>query len=735
MSRCGVILIVMLLIPVASCGDHHTNEEPGVEPKLNETVNHQSSRPTNRLAREQSPYLLQHAYNPVDWYPWGEEAFARAEREDKPIFLSIGYSTCHWCHVMERESFEDHQVATLLNEAFVCIKVDREERPDIDNVYMSACQMMTGSGGWPLTVVLTPARAPFFAATYIPKRERFGRKGMLELIPELQRLWRDDRQRLLSAADQVTSALARSTATASDEELTADLLDQGYERLAQAFDNTHGGFGNQTKFPTPHQLVFLLRYWFRTGQPHALEMATRTLRAMRLGGIYDHVGFGFHRYSTEPTWLVPHFEKMLYDQAMLLWAYAEAYQATGEELFARTAREIVEYVSRDLTSPEGGFYSAEDADSEGIEGKFYLWSEEDIRSLLHVDSADLVINRFGVTAKGNFHEGGAPPGSNILHIRRKGDFELDEKRAAGLEQARQKLLASRGERIRPLLDDKVLTDWNGLMIGALAIAARALGEPEFTAAARRAAEFIFTRLSREDGRLLHRYRGGEAGIDGQLEDYAFLTFGLIELYQTTYDPVYLERALELNRLQIEHFAAEAGGGFHLTPDDGEQLLVRAVEYYDGAIPSGNSLSFSNLLRLARLTGQVELEEYAATVGSGFGRDVARMPHGHAMFLVGLDFAVGPSLEVVIAGEPDAADTRAMLDSLDDSYTPRMVVLLRDDTRVADLVRLAPFVQAQTMQDAAATAYVCVDHACAYPTTEPAKMRELIQERLAQPGSH
>ena len=679
----------------------------------------------NRLAGEKSPYLLQHANNPVDWYPWGEEAFQQATRKDKPIFLSIGYSTCHWCHVMERESFEDTEVARLMNDAFVAIKVDREERPEIDNIYMTACQMVTGGGGWPLTIIMTPEKEPFFAATYIPKISRFGRKGMVDLIPEIEDLWRTKREELLSSAHRLVEAISKMGSASSGSSPGEETFHQGFNQLAVSFDRQHGGFGRGMKFPMPHQILFLLRYWHRTGNWAALQMAKKTLTGMRGGGIYDHLGFGFHRYATDASWLVPHFEKMLYDQALLLLAYAEGYLATGEELYGRTVREIATYVLRDMASPQGAFYSAEDADSEGEEGRFYLWREAEIREHLDAGTADLIVDTYGISAGGNFADeaSGNRTGDNILHLRGSLAPELDGR----LEAARKVLFENRQTRVHPLKDDKVLTDWNGLMIGALATASRVVGEEAYARAAEKAAAFIRDNLTLEDGRLLHRYRDGEAAIPATLDDYAFYVFGLIELYETTFDSGHLTEAIRLNGLMLEHFADPAGG-FFLSAGDAEGLIVRSKALHDSAIPSGNSVATWNLLRLAQMTGDANLEQQAASAARAFSSDVERAPAALAMFLTALDFALGPSLAIVIAGDPESADTREMLDAIRRAYAPRKVVLLRPEGTETEIAGIAPFIKDQTMLDGKATAYVCVNRACSLPTTDPQQMLELIEEK-------
>jgi len=681
----------------------------------------------NRLAQEKSPYLLQHAGNPVDWYPWGEEAFALAKTEDKPIFLSIGYSTCHWCHVMAHESFEDPAVAKLMNDNMVSIKVDREERPDIDMQYMKVCQMMTGSGGWPLTIVMTPDKLPFFAATYIPKETRFGRAGMMDLIPRLGELWRTRKAELLGSAQQMVAALQAAPAERGRKITKAD-LDACYEQLLRMNDEEWGGFGIAPKFPSPHSLVFLMRYWKRTGKLKAMAMAERTLQSLQQGGIQDHIGYGFHRYSTDRKWLVPHFEKMIYDQALLVSAFLEAYQATGKEEYALTARRTLEYVLRDMTSSLGGFYTAEDADSEGKEGKFYLWTPQEIRSVLGDHDSDMVIKAFYIVEGGNFADEttGEKTGESIPHLGRPlGDLALDlhvpvSELEGRLDAARQRLFAYRERRVRPLKDDKILTDWNGLMAAAFAQAGRVLRDGRYVEAARRAAEFVLGNLIDSRGRLLHAYRYGDARVPGAIDDYAFMVHSLLELYETTFESRYLKHALSLNRTMLEHFWDSTGGGLFFTPDDGEPLLARHKEAYDGAIPSGNSVAMLNLVRLSRITGDTGLEQRASRIGESFANEVGASPSGHTQLMVAVDFALGPSYEVVIAGNRD--NTRNMLRALNSLYAPRKVVILVPDGEEAGEIHdLAPFTRDLVALNNKATAYVCVNQACHSPTTDEAVM--------------
>lgn len=692
----------------------------------------------NRLQFEKSPYLLQHAHNPVDWYPWGDEAFEKARREHKPIFLSIGYATCHWCHVMERESFEDMEVASLMNEAFVSIKVDREERPDIDGVFMNVAQMLTGSGGWPLTIIMTPDKKPFFAGSYFPKESRFGRIGMLTLIPHIQKIWITRYRQILNTADQIAAYLRQEShpQKTAQNNLDETILEAAYHELAGRFDKKYGGFGHAPKFPMPHTLLLLLRYWKHNGNQQALEMVERTLNALRLGGIYDHVGFGFHRYATDARWLTPHFEKMLYDQALLAIAYTEAYLATKKEEYARTAHEIFTYVLRDMTAPAGGFYSAEDADSEGVEGKFYLWTTDEILHVLGAEQTEFALRVFQFRPDGNFLDQttGRRTGNNIIHLQKPlVDLASELGRSAReiqkqIEAIRQKLLAARVLRVHPQKDDKILTDWNGLMIASLAKAAQVFDKPRYTEAAEKAVRFIWQSMRGKKGRLLHRYRDDEAAISANINDYAFLIWGLLELYETTFRVDYLAKAITLNDDLIEHFEDEQNGGFYFTADDGEQLFARQKELHDGAIPSGNSVALLNMLRLGRITANPELENKAVTLMRASAGTIERSPSAYAFFLLSGDFAVGPTYEVVIVGDPDAEDTKNMLRALRSRFLPNKVVLFRQANRKSDkIVHLAPHIEPYRSLDGKATAYICRDNICSLPTTEPVTMFELLDE--------
>ena len=687
----------------------------------------------NRLVFEKSPYLLQHAANPVNWYPWGDEAFLEAKEQDKPIFLSIGYATCHWCHVMEKESFEDPEVASLINDNFIPIKVDREERPDIDQIYMAVCQAVTGAGGWPLTVLLTQDKKPFFTGTYFPKESRYGRVGMVELIPRVASLWTDKRDELLQSAEKITDHLQNSNQSQSGQ-LDQSVTQTAYQQLSARFDTLEGGFKPAPKFPSPHNLIFLLRYWHQSKEPGALEIVEKTLQKMRLGGIFDQVGYGYHRYSTDAAWRLPHFEKMLYDQAMLVLAYAEAYQATGKEQYALVMREILTYVLRDMTSPEGGFYSAEDADSEGEEGLFYLWTTNEFRDYLGKDGADLFISLFNMTEEGNFEDEVTKlaTGRNLLYLKEslseisknKGMSETEIVKL--WEKSRQLLFDVREKRIHPLKDDKILTDWNGLMIAALAVAGRVLDDPSYISAAKQAADFIWNTLRDENGLLMKRFRDSEAGLPAHLDDYAFLVWGMLEIHQADFDTEYLKRALELNLVMFETFWDHEAGGLFFTAVDQTDLIHRNKEIYDGAIPSGNSVAAMNLIRLARLTSNSELEEKAFQIGNSFAEQINMAPQGHTQFLSALLFANGPSYEVVISGDPEADDTRKMLDRLKRHYSPNKVLLLRPEED-KDLLELISALKYQEALNGRATAYVCQDFQCSAPTTDPDVMIGLLDK--------
>ncbi|MEJ9151369.1 thioredoxin domain-containing protein [Bacillus smithii] len=621
----------------------------------------------NRLIQEKSPYLLQHAYNPVDWYPWGNEAFEKAKSENKPVFVSIGYSTCHWCHVMERESFEDPEVAELLNQYFVAIKVDREERPDIDSVYMTVCQMMTGQGGWPLTVFLTPDKKPFYAGTYFPKNSQYGRPGMMDILPQLHRAYHQDPDRIADIGSRLVEALKEEAGRKSEEDVTEEAVHKGFEQLAGKFDSLYGGFGEAPKFPSPHQLLFLFRYYHMTGEESALKMAEKTLDSMAAGGIYDHIGGGFSRYSTDGMWLVPHFEKMLYDNALLMYAYTEAYQITKNERYRRIVLEIADFVAREMTHPEGGFYSAIDADSEGEEGKFYVWSKEEIMDVLGEETGTIFSELYHVTDQGNFE------GKNILHLLQTdletiaANHELSIEELENLmSKAKQLLFQAREKRVKPHVDDKVLTSWNGLMIAALAKAGSVFDDPGLLSQARKAMAFLEKYVWKEK-RLMARFREGEAKYRGYLDDYAFLLWGTLELFLAEDDLRMLSFAIELKNALFERFWDE-NGGFFFTDCDGEELLVREKPGYDGAYPSGNSVAAYQLWRLAKLAGDTELMKRVEMCVRSFSKELNAFPVSMLYMLEAAMALFAQGREVIVIGS-NGSEKRAVLRRCREEFLP------------------------------------------------------------------
>ena len=681
----------------------------------------------NNLIGEKSPYLLQHVWNPVNWYPWGQEAFKKAKKEDKPIFLSIGYATCHWCHVMAHESFEDEEVARFLNSHFIAIKVDREERPDIDKIYMSVCQAMTGRGGWPLSIFMTPEGTPFFAGTYFPKLNRMGMTGLMDILNQIAVMWQKDRARILEAGDEITSAIKAHDSGKSGPVVRLDTLKTGYEQLAGTYDPKWGGFGTEPKFPTPHHLTFLLRWHKRSQDPNVLKMVEKTLDEMRRGGIFDQIGFGFHRYSVDERWLVPHFEKMLYDQAMLTMAYIEAYQVTGKAKFGQVAREIFTYVLRDMTDPEGGFYCAEDADSEGREGLFYVWTPEEIKERLGDVSGDSFCRFYDITEQGNFEEGKSIPHMPLslqAFAQREGmdPAKLD----TVLKDARRRLFDIRKKRVHPLKDDKILTSWNGLMIAAFAKGYQVFGDQVYADAAVKAVDFIMKNLRTTDGRLLRRYRKGEAAYPGYLDDYAFLVWGLIELYEATFDVSCLEETIALNQAMLDIFWDKQGGGLYFTGKGNEILITRSKEIYDGALPSGNSVAALNFLRLGRITGNPGLEQKAEQLTGAFSKEVVSFPMAYTQLLVAFDFMFGPTQEIVIAGDPSLDSTMDMISAVRSRFLPNKVVLMHQNGPDGKrLEALSPFVEMMVPIKRKATAYVCEQYACKVPVTDAGELEELL----------
>ncbi|HEX7902153.1 MAG TPA: thioredoxin domain-containing protein [Planctomycetota bacterium] len=662
---------------------------------------------TNRLAKEKSPYLLQHAHNPVDWYPWGEEAFAKAKKENKPIFLSIGYATCHWCHVMERESFESEDVAAVLNEKFVAIKVDREERPDVDQIYMAAVQAMGQHGGWPLSVWLTPDLKPWMGGTYYPKEDKFGRPGFKSLLLKLDEFWKTKRGEI----DESSKALAEHLAGLGKAEPGAvaadDVLRRGVDQFTRRFEPKHGGFSESPKFPHSTSIQFLLRKHKRDGSAEALAMAEKSLEGMAKGGIYDQLGGGFSRYSTDTRWLVPHFEKMLYDNALLTTAYLEAYQITKKPLYARIARETLDYVLRDMTSKDGGFYSAEDADSEKIEGKFYVWTPKEVRDVLG-PKADAFMKAFDVTDEGNWepHEENLPKHKSVLHVAAEGDFTAEKKA----------LFEARAKRVRPGLDDKVLTAWNGLMISAFTQGARVLGEDRYRQAAEKAAAFLLTR-HRKDGKLLRTSREGEAKLDGTIADYAYFSAALLDLYETTFDPAYYEEGRRLAEKAVDLFWDEKAGGFFVTPAGEPHLLARLREEHEGPMPTGNAVLALVFLRLFGYTGEAGFRERAEKTVNSFKEQLDQVPSAQPTLLMAVDWLKGPAREIVLAGEAP----EALLGKLRATFLPN-TVLARADGKSK-----IPLLEGKIAVNGKAAAYVCENMACKAPVTDVAALEEALKK--------
>ena len=676
----------------------------------------------NRLIKEKSPYLLQHAYNPVDWYPWSQEALDKAQAEDKPIFLSIGYSTCHWCHVMEMECFSDQQVADLLNQAFVCVKVDREERPDLDAQYLAVCQALGRNCGWPLNIIMTPKLNPFFAQSYIPKHSRPGIIGMLDLVPQVTQIWKTQRSQMEMVGADIKARIEAVEKRTPQNQLNAAVLQDGFDRLKLDYDKENGGFGFAPKFPTPHKLLYLLRRYAHTGEKTALSMAENTLRQMRLGGIFDQLGFGFHRYSTDPEWLVPHFEKMLYDQALLTLAYVEAYQATGAPKFKISAKEILEYVLRDLSAGGGGgFYSAQDADSEGEEGKFYLWTVDEVLDVLSPADAELAVHLYGLKPEGNYiSETRHTNGKNILHIAEpledlaayKG-LIVDEL-IMQMGKIRNALFEARQKRVAPATDDKVLADWNGLMIAALARAGVVFGSAEYLEAASKTADFMLNYMRKGDV-LYHRYAKGEVAVEGFLDDYACTVYGLIQLYEATFNDEYLQAAADLTKNMVSKFWDQQNGGFYQTQGN-QHGMPKIKQLYDGATPSGNSVALHDLLWLSRLTDQPTYEQMATQMTKTFAEEVEGAPDAFTFFLSAVDFQLGPFYSVTVVGELNAKGTQEMLKALRQHYLPTTITALK----LPDKAGLG-----YQQIEGKATAYVCRNQTCLPPTNST----ELMLQQL------
>ena len=681
---------------------------------------------TNRLINETSPYLLQHAHNPVDWYPWGEEALAQAEQLDKPILLSIGYAACHWCHVMEHESFENEQIAAIMNEYFINIKVDREERPDLDEIYMNAVQMLTGQGGWPMTMFLTPDLKPFYGGTYFPPDNRYGRPGFPRVLLGVAEAYRERRDAVGEQADQIIGNLNQLSAMEGHgHQLTADMLDRAYQDYLSRFDHHEGGFGNAPKFPPSMGLLLLLRHWHRTGNANALNMVEVTLEKMARGGMYDQLGGGFHRYSVDERWLVPHFEKMLYDNALLSVAYLEAYQATGKAFYRQIATETLDYVLAEMYDTEnGGFYSTQDADSEGVEGKFFVWMPDEVEQLLGEEKAKIFCEYYDITEVGNFEH------TNILHVQtpaelfaRKLSIDLGELEDI-LAEGRQKLFEVREGRIKPGLDDKILTSWNGLMIRSMAMGYQVLGDARYREAAEKSVRFVLSELSQDDGLLLRTHRAGKSHLNAYLEDYSYFVAGLINLYEATFAVEWLKEAERLNQIMIEQFWDEANGSFFFTSKNHETLIVRSKTGYDGATPAGVSMAIHNLLRLDKLLNRPDFRQRVETTLDVYYHQIEHSPSGSAQMLCELDFLLSTPKEIAIAGQQENEDTQTALAAVHSRYIPNKVLALASDGE--DVGDLIPLLEGKTQVDGKATIYVCENYTCQAPTTDIDELAELLQ---------
>ena len=666
----------------------------------------QQENKSNRLINEKSPYLIQHAYNPINWYPWGEEAFEDAKKEDKPIFLSIGYSTCHWCNVMAHESFEDENVAAILNKFFISIKLDREERPDVDSVYMTVCQALTGSGGWPLTIIMTPNQKPFFAGTYFPKTSTYGMPGLIEILESVATQWKNSKEKLINSSDNILKELGKFFVSESnDTKLSEKNLKNGYNQLLKSFDIKYGGFSPAPKFPTPHKLMFLLRYYKMYDETNALEMVETTLGSMYRGGLFDHIGYGFSRYSTDDKYLVPHFEKMLYDNALLVIAYLEAYEITKNPLYKDISIKSLEYVFRELTSNEGGFYCAQDADSEGEEGKYYVFTPDEIKIILGEEDGNYFNEYYDITDEGNFE------GKSIPNLIKNSNYnKKDEK----IDVLAQNILDYRNERYSLHKDDKILTSWNGLMIAALSKAYKVLEDEKYLEYAKKAIDFIYNNLVDSKGRLFARYREKEAKYKAILDDYAFLTYGLIELYESSYEILYLKKAIDLTEAMIDLFFDEKNAGFFLYGKDSEKLIARPKELFDGAIPSGNSVAAYNLIRLARITGKSLFEEISKDVLDYIAGSIISEEINHSFFLIASSFALNKTKELICVIK-DESEKEKIKDTLSDMQAFNLTVIIKNEENSSELEELIPYTKDYTLKDNKATYYLCEGNSCFPPT--------------------
>lgn len=666
----------------------------------------QQENKSNRLINEKSPYLIQHAYNPINWYPWGEEAFEDAKKEDKPIFLSIGYSTCHWCHVMAHESFEDENVAAILNKFFISIKLDREERPDVDSVYMTVCQALTGSGGWPLTIIMTPNQKPFFAGTYFPKTSTYGMPGLIEILESVATQWKNSKEKLINSSDNILKELGKFFVSESnDTKLSEKNLKNGYNQLLKSFDIKYGGFSPAPKFPTPHKLMFLLRYYKMYDETNALEMVETTLGSMYRGGLFDHIGYGFSRYSTDDKYLVPHFEKMLYDNALLVISYLEAYEITKNPLYKDISIKSLEYVFRELTSNEGGFYCAQDADSEGEEGKYYVFTPDEIKIILGEEDGNYFNEYYDITDEGNFE------GKSIPNLIKNSNYnKKDEK----IDVLAQNILDYRNERYSLHKDDKILTSWNGLMIATLSKAYKVLEDEKYLEYAKKAIDFIYNNLVDSKGRLFARYREKEAKYKAILDDYAFLTYGLIELYESSYEILYLKKAIDLTEAMIDLFFDEKNAGFFLYGKDSEKLIARPKELFDGAIPSGNSVAAYNLIRLARITGKSLFEEISKDVLDYIAGSIISEEINHSFFLIASSFALNKTKELICVIK-DESEKEKIKDTLSDMQAFNLTVIIKNEENSSELEELIPYTKDYTLKDNKATYYLCEGNSCFPPT--------------------
>jgi uncharacterized protein YyaL (SSP411 family) len=709
---------------------------------MNESTSHSH---TNRLIGETSPYLLQHAHNPVDWYPWGDEALRRAAGENRPILLSIGYSSCHWCHVMERESFEDENTAAIMNRHFVCIKVDREERPDLDEVYMAATVAMNnGQGGWPMTVFLTPDQKPFFAGTYFPPVDGYGRPAFTSVLLRIAELWETQREALVQQGSQLTEHLRKQTGIAAPDEVENGAIEAAVTQLAREFDPAHGGFGQAPKFPPATALSLLLRHHRRTGDELSLKIVRVTLDAMARGGIYDQIGGGFSRYSTDERWLVPHFEKMLYDNALLARIYLEAHQVTAEPLYRRIASEVLDYVLREMTAPEGGFYSATDADSEGVEGKFFVWTPAQVRAVLPEDDARWACAYYDITDPGNWEAKSIPNTPRPMEGLAKRFGAKPDAFAESIRRSRHLLYEARAKRIPPGLDDKILTAWNGLMIGALSEGARILDEPRYRTAAERAADFILSRLSAPDGRLLRTHRAGRSQLNAYLEDYAYLCEALIDLYEAGGGSRFLAEAERLAERLLSDFGPAGGGGFYHTSANHEKLLLRQREGYDGAIPNANASAALALARLSFLLDRDDFRKAASDAVQGYGAVIRRFPRAFCKALSAADFLLEGPVEIALIGRVDDPRRAALAREINRRYCPNRIIAHRDSASGDDDAgpRL-PLLEGKTIVDGGPALYLCRNFTCQKPVTDPAEagaaleaiQKNAFKERKASLSNH